>query len=93
MAKLGRSPKWTRIEMGGTVGDIESSVFLEALRQFHCASDPPTSAYLRIVGPDHGGGAEDEADAARRARPAQRGAVPHGDLLQVQGGAGGGGEG
>mmetsp|Transcript_36618 Transcript_36618/g.83509 ORF Transcript_36618/g.83509 Transcript_36618/m.83509 type:complete len:267 (+) Transcript_36618:276-1076(+) len=42
----------------------------------------------RLVGARHGrpGGAEDEADAARRARPAERRPEPHGDILQVQGG-------
>ncbi|EJK69621.1 hypothetical protein THAOC_09104 [Thalassiosira oceanica] len=41
---------------------------------------------LRVAGPGYGGGAEDEADAARRARPAERRPEPHGDILQVQGG-------
>lgn len=32
---MGQAPDVCLIEVGGTVGDIESVVFLEALRQFH----------------------------------------------------------
>src|SRR6266550_1852466 len=55
------------VEIGGTVGDIESLPFLEAIRQFR----------------QDGGRAQDQADTAQRARPpvdrdsARHSALPH----------------
>ena len=61
------------VEIGGTVGDIESLPFLEAIRQFrqdvgreqHALHPPDAGAVHR-----RRRRAEDEADAAQRARPA-----------------------
>ena len=61
------------VEIGGTVGDIESLPFLEAIRQFrqdvgpraHALHPPDARAVHR-----RGRRAEDEADAAQRPRPA-----------------------
>ena len=62
-------------EIGGTVGDIESLPFLEAIRQFRREVGPENVLYLHVtLVPVHRGGgrAEDEADAALRQR-----AAPH----------------
>ena len=61
------------VEIGGTVGDIESLPFLEAIRQFrqdvgreqHALHPPHARAVHR-----HRRRAEDQADAAQRPRPA-----------------------
>ena len=65
------------VEIGGTVGDIESLPFLEAIRQFRQDVGPREHALhppdARAVHRD-GRRAEDQADAAQRARPARRSA-------------------
>ena len=62
-------------EIGGTVGDIESLPFLEAIRQFRREVGPENVLYIHVtLVPVHrsGGRAEDEADAALGER-----AAPH----------------
>ena len=61
-------------EIGGTVGDIESLPFLEAIRQFRREVGPENVCYLHVTLVPvhrHGRRAEDEADAAlgQRAAP------------------------
>jgi len=49
--KSGKSPDVCVIELGGTVGDIESSIFLEALRQFSfkCGRDNLCHVHVSLV--------------------------------------------
>ena len=56
------------IEIGGTVGDIESLPFLEAVRQFRLEVGPENSVlvHVTLVPFIHGRGTEDQADAALR---------------------------
>ena len=73
------------VEVGGTVGDIESLPFLEAVRQMSLKIGPTNAAFLHltlvpwIIG---GGRVEDQAHAAQRAEAARdrdharRAAVP-----------------
>ena len=61
-------------EIGGTVGDIESQPFLEAIRQFRREAGPENVLYLHVTLVPfiaNGGRAEDEADPAlgQRAAP------------------------
>merc|ERR1719334_2481753 len=44
----GRSPEVCIIELGGTVGDIESSIFLEALRQFSFKSGRDNLCHVHV---------------------------------------------
>ena len=70
---VGRDVDVVLVEIGGTVGDIESLPFLEAIRQFrqdvgreNTHLHPPDAGALHRLGRR----AEDQADAAQRARPA-----------------------
>lgn len=36
------------VELGGTVGDIESAVFLEAFRQFRYKNDPADTFHIHL---------------------------------------------
>ena len=61
------------VEIGGTVGDIESQPFLEAIRQFRQDVGRDNTLYIHLTLVPvhrHGRRAEDEADAAQRPRPA-----------------------
>jgi hypothetical protein len=83
---VGRDVDVVLVEIGGTVGDIESLPFLEAIRQFrqdvgpreHALHPPHAGALHRVRGR-----AEDQADAAQRPRsaldrhPAGHPALPH----------------
>ena len=77
------------VEIGGTVGDIESMPFLEAIRQFrldvgreNTHLHPPDARAVHR----HRRRTEDQADAAQRARPAvdrhpaRHPALPHGSV-------------
>eukprot|EP01029_Cantina_marsupialis_P001003 TRINITY_DN1080_c0_g1_i4.p1 TRINITY_DN1080_c0_g1~~TRINITY_DN1080_c0_g1_i4.p1 ORF type:complete len:530 (+),score=203.82 TRINITY_DN1080_c0_g1_i4:262-1851(+) len=44
----GETPDICLIELGGTVGDIESNVFLEALRQFQFRVGPENIAFVHV---------------------------------------------
>jgi len=46
--KSGKSPDVCVIELGGTVGDIESSIFLEALRQFSFKSGRDNVCHVHV---------------------------------------------
>ena len=84
--QAGRDADVVLVEIGGTVGDIESLPFLEAIRQFR-QDVGRENTHLRA--PDAGAvhrrrrRAEDQADAAQRARsavdrhPAGHPALPH----------------
>ena len=64
------------IEVGGTVGDIEGQVFLEAIRQMRREERPEDTLSIHVTYLPYitrHGRAEDEADAALRA-----GAAAHG---------------
>ena len=61
------------VEIGGTVGDIESLPFLEAIRQFRQDVGRDNTLYIHLTLVPvhrHRRRAEDQADAAQRARPA-----------------------
>jgi CTP synthase len=67
------------VEIGGTVGDIESLPFLEAIRQFRQDVGRENTLYIHLtLVPYIGVGrrAEDQADAAQRARSASIGIQP-----------------
>ena len=77
-------------EIGGTVGDIESLPFLEAIRQFRREVGPENVLYLHVhARPVHRGGrrAEDEADAALGQRAAPHRYPPRRDRLPLARGA------
>ena len=83
---VGRDVDVVLVEIGGTVGDIESLPFLEAIRQFRQDVGRENTLYIHLtLVPYIGVGrrAEDQADAAQRARPAldrhpaRHPAVPH----------------
>ena len=70
---VGRDVDVVLVEIGGTVGDIESLPFLEAIRQFRQdVGRENTHLHSPHAGAVHrlGRRAEDQADAAQRARPA-----------------------
>ena len=61
------------VEIGGTVGDIESLPFLEAIRQFRQDVGRENTLYIHLTLVPyiaHRRRAEDQADAAQRPRPA-----------------------
>ena len=82
----GRDVDVVLVEIGGTVGDIESMPFLEAIRQFRLDVGRDNTLYIHLtLVPFIGtaGELEDEADAAQRPRSAvdrhsaRRPALPH----------------
>ena len=84
--QAGRDVDVVLVEIGGTVGDIESLPFLEAIRQFRQdVGRDNTHLHPPDAGAVHRRGrrAEDQADAAQRARsaidryPARHPALPH----------------
>ena len=62
------------VEIGGTVGDIESLPFLEAIRQMRLELGPENTIFVHVTLVPlhrHGGRTEDQADAAQRERDAE----------------------
>ncbi|ESL10955.1 hypothetical protein TRSC58_01304 [Trypanosoma rangeli SC58] len=65
VCESGKGPEICMIEVGGTVGDMESQPFMEALRRLRYSIPPQDFCLMHTTYlPVFGGGAEDKTDAA-----------------------------
>ena len=81
----GKSPEVCLVEIGGTVGDMESSIFLEAVRQFQCAHAHDTYIVHVTLVPILGGSGEQKTKPTQQSIVSMRSAGIRPDMICCRG--------